>query len=102
MRAFNVNTSEQALKDLSGIAHYLSKFSIETAEKYHELIIEKMSSLVTFPTRCPFVRNSVLCEKGYRWTYVRNYTIFFKIYEEKNLVVVERILYSRRAYDFLL
>ena len=102
MQNFNVNMSEAAKQDLSDIVDYLSDFSNTIAERYFELIMKKVGSLGIFPTGHALVQDPDLREAGYRWASVRNYTLFFVVYEEKELVVVERILYSRRAYDAIL
>lgn len=102
MQKFDVIMTVRAKNDLFDIVSYLSKFSFEIAENYYELILRKVNSLVTFPKGYPSVRDKRLREKGCRWITARNYVIYFIVHEEKNLVVVERILYSRRAYDILL
>ena len=101
MQKFNVIMATSARNDLYDIANYLCRFSPAIAENYYRLILQKTNSLETFPTACPLVRNEGLRKKGYRWINARNYMIYFIVHEEINLVVIERILHSRRAYDAL-
>ena len=41
-------------------------------------------------------------KKGYRWIFVRNYTVFFVIDEPGKIVDVRAIMYSAREYTALL
>ena len=102
MQSFKVKFTEKAIENLIDITEYLNKFSPETALKYYNLIRERANSLNIFSTGYPLVRNERLREIGIRWTYARNYTIFFTVDEENNIVYIESIMHSRRAYDALL
>jgi len=102
MRNYNVIMLQTAHDDLDDITTHLKKYSLETANKYFHLILEKMLSLTTFPMARPFVRDIRLRELGIRWTYANNYTIFFKVNDERGLVFIERILYSRMEYDTII
>jgi len=102
MQNFKVRLTENAINDLIGITKYLNNFASETALKYYNLIHEKTNSLSVFPTGYPLVRDERLRDLGIRWTCVRNYTIYFTVDEKNNIVFIENILYSRRAYDALL
>jgi len=62
----------------------------------------KSLSLAFMPQRCPFVQDDILREKGYRWLFVRNYTVFFVIDEDNDVVDIRAIMYSAREYTALL
>jgi len=102
MQNFNVDISDKAQNDLISITEYLNKFSTEIGAKYYDLIMEKILKLNTLPLAFPLVRDPVLRKKGIRWIYARNYIIYFVVNENNSQVIVERILYSRRAYDAIL
>ena len=102
MRNFDVVMTTRARNDLRDIAEYLTGFSFVTAENYYRLIMQAVNDLEAFPKAYPHVRDETLRKKGFRWTNVRNYTIYFIIHEKQKQVIVERILYSRREYDALL
>jgi plasmid stabilization system protein ParE len=102
MQSFDINISDKAQNDLISITEYLNKFSIEIGAKYFELIMNKILRLNTLPLAFPLVRDPVLRKKGIRWIYARNYTIYFVANEDSSQVIIERILYSRRAYDAIL
>jgi len=95
MQKFNVTMSDDATDDLFDIVDYLNGFSLAIGEKYFDEIFKKVNSLETLPERCPLVAYTPLCEKDYRWLFVRNYTIFFTIHKAENFVSIRRILYAR-------
>jgi len=102
MQEFNVAFTDEADIDLENIVYYLSNFSPAIARKYYDEIMLKANSLETMPERCPLIRDELLREKGYRWLFVRNYTIFFTVHKKENIVSVRRILYARQDYTALL
>ena len=102
MQEYNIIFSKAADLDLEDIILYLSNFSSGTALKYYDEIIRKIHTLEIMPERCSSVASEELREKGHRWIFVRNYTIFFTIHKEENVVVIRRILYAKREYTALL
>jgi len=102
MQEYNIVFSETAEKDLDDIVEYLSNFSPNIARRYYDEIMVKALSLAIMPQRCPFVQDDALREKGYRWLFVRNYTVFFVIEEADNVVDIRAIMYSGREYTALL
>ena len=86
--------------DLNDIVSYLNTLSPQAAIRYYDLLVEKISSLVEMPERCPFVRNIALKAKGYRYLIVENYLVFFVI--KGDTVQIRRILYNKRQYKWLL
>ena len=102
MQEYNVVFSETAESDLDEVVEYLSNFSPSIARRYYDEIMVKALSLALMPHRCPFVQDDVLREKGYRWLFVRNYTIFYVIEEIGNIVDIRAIMYSGREYTALL
>jgi len=102
MQEYNVVLSETAENDLDDVVEYLSNFSPNIARRYYDEIMVKSLSLALMPQRCPFVQDDTLREKGYRWLFVRNYTIFYIIDEVNNIVDIQAIMYSGREYTALL
>ena len=102
MQEYNVVFSNAAEHDLGDIVQYLSNFSPNIARRYYDEIMVKVLSLSLMPQRCPFVSDSVLREKGYRWLFVRNYTVFFVINDADSIVDIRAIMYSGREYTALL
>ena len=102
MQEYSVVISETAENDLDEVVEYLSNFSSNIARRYYDEIMVKALSLAFMPQRCPFVQDDALRERGYRWLFVRNYTVFFVIDEVNNLVDIRAIMYSGREYTALL
>lgn len=102
MQEYNIVFSETAENDLDDIVEYLSNFSPNIARRYYDEIMVKTLSLEIMPQRCAFVQDEKLRKKGYRWLFIRNYTIFFVIDEEHNIVDIRAIMYSGREYTALL
>ena len=102
METYDVVFSDEAKADLLDIVDYLNNFSIHIGVKYLDEIQQTVFSLAFMPQRCPFVRDDDLRQKGYRWIFVRNYTIFFVIDEAKRIVDIRAIMYSGREYTALL
>ena len=102
MQEYEVVFSETAENDLDKVVEYLGNFSPSIARRYYDEIMVKALSLAFMPQRCPFVQDDALHGKGYRWLFVRNYTIFFVIDEATNVVDIRAIMYSRREYTALL
>ena len=102
MQEYNVIFSETAENDLDDVVEYLSNFSSNIARRYYDEIMVKALSLSLMPQRCPFVQDDALRDKGYRWLFVRNYTIFYVLDEANKIVDVRAIMYSGREYTALL
>jgi plasmid stabilization system protein ParE len=54
------------------------------------------------PQKCPPVTDERLAVMGYRKLLVKNYIVFFTIDEQSKIVDVERILYARRDWHYIL
>ena len=102
MQKYDIIVLETADRDLDDIIVYLSNFSPNIAQRYYDEITIKMTSLTSMPNRYPLVRDELLSKKGIRWVFAKNYVIFFTVDESESIVYIERILYSRMAYDVLL
>lgn len=100
MDEFKIKIYPSAERDFKNIIDYLNTLSKDTALKYYDTIIEKISSLENFPNRCPYVRDTFLKAKGYRYLTVKNYYIFYRIVGDT--VYVYRIIYDKQDYLSLL
>jgi len=102
VQEYNIVFSKTAEHDLNDIVIYLSNFSSSIARRYYDEIMVKALSLSLMPQRCPFVHDNALRDKGYRWLFIRNYTVFFVIEEASKVVDIRAIIYSGREYTALL
>ena len=58
--------------------------------------------LRSFPFSCNYVGEEYLRNKGYRKLIVDNYIVFYLLNEEKEQVVIMRVLYGKQKYENLL
>lgn len=100
MGKYKIRIYSHAKTDLKDIVSYLNTLSPQAALRYYDMIVEKISSLVEMPERCPFVRDIALKAKSYRCLIVENYLVFFII--KADTVQIRRIIYGKRNYEWLL
>lgn len=100
MDKYKIKIYATAKRDLQDIVDYLNTLQSDAAIKYYDFIIEKIGSLELMAERCPYVRNTVLKAKGYRYLIVKQYLVFYVI--KGNTVQIRRILYGKRNYETLL
>lgn len=100
MEHYKIRIYTRAKQDLEEIVEYLNTLSVEIAIKQYDQIIEAISSLSEMPSRCPYVRDTILRLKGYRHILINNYIIFYVI--QGDTVQIRRILYGKRNYQLLL
>ncbi len=65
----------------------------------YEIVVNGLSFV---SERFALLKDETLNQQGYRKCVVKNFLIFYKIFEEENIVRVYRILYARRNWKFLL
>lgn len=101
MTKYEVLVSEQAQKDLKEIANYLSSNLLEpnVARSILFEIDKSILSLEEMPYRYCLVSDNLLKKVGIRKLVVKNYIVFFKIYETKKTVGIVRIMYGRRNWQ---
>jgi len=61
-------------------------------------ILDAIDALEQMPDRIALVKDKRLAAKGIRPLYVKNYTVFFRIDKNPNVVEVVRVLYSHRDW----
>jgi mRNA-degrading endonuclease RelE of RelBE toxin-antitoxin system len=97
---FNLIFSEKINNDIVSTLKYISE-ALEapraTKDHYKELI-KTYDKLQDNPFRRPLVQNKYLAAKGIRSINVKNYVLFYKINENKNVVFLYRFLYCRRDW----
>lgn len=89
-----------AKADLEDIVDYINRLSSAATIKQYDNIIEKISSLAEIPEKCPYLKDSNLRLKGYRFLVIDQYLVFFVV--KDNTVQIRRILYGKRNYEWLL
>jgi len=97
---FELEFSKTTNKDINS-AHKYIKEKLEApmaAENLKKELLEKLEYLKEKPYSRPLVQDKFLASLGIRSINVKNYSIFYKIKEEENHVVVVRFMYSKRDW----
>ena len=101
---YQIIIEESARLDLISVIDYIIDVFQEPliAFKMQESIVNEIISLERFPKRAKALEDEPFKSMGYRVTYVKNYSIFYKVIDESQEVRVMRILYNRREWQDLL
>lgn len=104
MGTYNVHISELAERDLAEIGRYMAEELLEPsiALKLVTKVGDAALRLEEMPQRNALVADERLSRSGIRKLMVDNYIIIYVISEEKNTVMVIRILSGRRDWLALL
>ena len=92
--------TEPAESDIAEIVRYIAKElqNPTAAAGLLDDIEGAVASLENNPKRCALVKDDYLSGIGFRFMPVKNYLIFYIVRENKNIVTIERVLYSRRDW----
>lgn len=96
MVEYSVKLLSRALRDLDGIYAYISRTLLEknSALALADRIAEGIYSLGQMPYRCPQRKHGIYANRGYRQLFVENFTVIYRVDEEKKEVIVVTIRYS--------
>ena len=91
---------DRAYRDLDGIYEYIANTLIEpnVALNIVDEIETAILKLDIMPHRCPERKIGTYAGHGYRQLFVGNYTVLFRIDEERKLVMVVTIRYSSSQF----
>lgn len=100
MDKYAIKLTNRARKDLEGIFRYVTEALQEpkTAQNLIDTLESEIMTLATMPNRCPERRRGIYANKGYRQLLVKNYTVIFKAEEDRGLVRIVTIRYSRSNF----
>ena len=101
-KPYRYEFSPLAERDLNDIFDYISLelSSLQAAERLIDDIQAAVEQVCDFPFSRPLLSNKILRKKGYRLLVVRNFNLFYIV--EGQMVIIRRVLYSRRNYEGLL
>lgn len=96
MDKYSVKLLSRALRDLDGIYSYIARTLQEpgTALKLVDRLEDAILSLERMPYRCPERRRGIYANRGYRQLFVENYTVIYRVDEDKKTVLVITVRYS--------
>ena len=96
-----VKLMPKAESDLDDIFEYLCGFSFDIGYKYFNLILDELFKLEENADIYPYVRDEQLKLEKVKWMAINNYIVFFTIHNERETMLVRRILYAKRYYSDL-
>lgn len=102
--AWAVEVTDAAYGDLWEAASYTRDVlrSSKAAKDFVLSFEARVDDLRTFPEGRPLVRDYELAQKGYRWSPVGSFMLFYAVDRDGRKVVVERVLYGARDWKSLL
>lgn len=101
-KKFEINYLPIAKNDLEEIIEYIQKDSPAIALDFLNKIDKTISQLSDFPYMGAIPKNKHLQSKGYRMLIIKNYLIFYVVYDNIQEIEIRRILHGKRKYKFLL
>lgn len=101
---WNVLVTETACQDLREAASYMrdTLLSPKAAKTFIDAFEVAVGDLSTFPEGRPLVSDFDLAKRGYRWTPVGKFMLFYTTDRDAHTVVVERLLYGPRDWAAML
>lgn len=100
MDKYSVYVSPQAYREIDSIYEYINKElqASGAAENLVSLIENAIFNLEEMPHRGAERTVGIYAYKGYRQLFVRNYTIIYRIEEERRSVIIITVRYSHSDF----
>lgn len=102
---YAVRFTRYAARDLDDMFRYIT-YELDAEKAAKELMREvedSIANLREFPFSAPQAKDDLLARKGYRALTVRKkYVVMYRVYEDRQQVIIHRIFYGRRDYAKML
>ncbi len=102
---YAVRFTRHAARDLDDMFRYIT-YELDAEKAAKELMREvedSIANLREFPFSAPQAKDDLLARKGYRVLTVRKkYVVLYRVYEDRQQVIIHRIVYGKRDYTKLL
>lgn len=102
---YAVRFTRHAARDLDDMFRYII-YELGTEKAAKKLMREvetSVANLQEFPFSAPQVKDDLLAKKGYRALTVRKkYVVLYRVYEDRQQVIIHRIFYGKRDYTKLI
>lgn len=104
MNDYRITLTQRAKDDITDIGDYISFTLLEpdTSQKFIKGLRKSISQLKNLPYKFPLVQDPILQSQGIRCMPHKNYYIFYKILEDKQIVTILRVGYNRRNWKDIL
>ena len=99
-KKFKIIMQNSAQKDILTIYNYISIVLGNTAasNKLMQKIKDRFNEIATYPKSAPLLINEYVKNKNIRKLIIDNYIAFYEINEQKNEIIVLRILHCTTNY----
>jgi plasmid stabilization system protein ParE len=91
---FQVSLGRKAQQDIEEIWSFIAKDSSDDATRFIQRLDEQVTTLESFPERCPLISENKLMHSRYRHLIYGKYRTIFRI--AKRTVFVVRVIHSAR------
>jgi len=101
---YQIHITQVAEKDISNALDYI-EFVLKSSKAANDLLKEteiKINALALFPKKFSLADDPILSSWGIRFTIVKNYLVFFVIFEEEHRVIIVRFLYGKSNWNSIL
>lgn len=98
---YRVIISDRALSMLTDHISFLSKVSVDSANKLKQIIINEIKELKSFPEKYPWITYELLPKNKYHKKVInKRYIVIYQIKE--NTIYVDYIIDGRQDYSWLI
>ncbi len=100
MAKYTIKMLQRASDDLDNIYNHITDDfkEIGTAEKMADALENAILSLDEMPYRGSIRRTGAFANRGYRQSFVKNFTIVYRIDETRKLVVIVTVRYTPSSF----
>lgn len=100
MVKYTVKLMQRASGDLDDICNYISDDfkEIGTAEKMADVLGDAILSLDEMPFRGSVRRTGAFAHRGYRQFFAKNFTIVYRIDEDRKMVIIVTVRYTPNSF----
>ena len=100
MDKYTVKLLSRALQDLDRIYCYIARELLQagTAEAIIDELETGILSLAQMPHRCPERRTGFYANKGYRQMLIKNYTVVYRVDDDRKQVTVVTVRYAKSSF----
>lgn len=97
--SYRILRTDKASDQLYDLIQYIAAdSSIDTALNYLDKLESAVMNLAEFPYSSVTPRYSTLRKQGYRVLIIERHLIFYKVYEEKKMVILHAVVDARQEY----
>ena len=100
MNKYEIKITPRAASDIDEVYCYIADNfkDIGAAERLADLLEEAISGLDTMPYRGAERRTGAFANRGYRQLFVKNFTVVYRIDEDKKRVIIVTVRYTPGSF----